>query len=421
MYALVNAVLLDKGKTSYLQSVDLTNITLSQLLTEYLTGYLVLRDSYDPDNYHYLEIETMMTSNLYTADYNVTVPNWLRAVGTLRLPTTKVEPEYLSGTLAYADSYQAGYEIEAVNASSTIDGQERPALADLYIHRKYGGIALKIAENALITVNGLLHFSEAYKDGAVVRNGLHVIDKCGESHVGIISAVNVGGVKQVKIKQDMISSVDGLSLYQETFLNLETDLTNKSIIVSIGGIPFYQSDLVRVIDPANGVIAIDLASSSFSDLLPKLLEQLPLPAFEDKLNGVIYDAKTLKGDDFIRAIFNSPTSFVAIFNQPLMVVHHNPLFTSGVTGTYFSENYERDIVIDEYGRIVPYFYNGNIRFSGIPDKHVITTPLYYREKKKRVITLGMLGGVFPSVMDTEAYTATPSSMRKMAIKFYVRA
>ena len=386
MYNLETAVLMAKIKPTGLNEIDVANFTLKDLLENYRIGYLVLTNQYLTGEV-FLTLEAMRSVDFGLGTYDITVTNWLKAMGNKTLPHITEEPTFEFTKLNYADCAQSGYERLAVHPYSTIEGYPLSSLTDLYV-RKDGVDTTILDNNSVFVVNGYLHTHDGFKDGAKVTDGAKSMMYAKENNLGVISFHNCGGVKQYTLKPEMIHrSKDDITLYQEIVLELGIPLNGKGVLLSIAGMFVYSNDVFKIIDEANGIIVVNLARMNLLDRIYEAIKYVDFPELAIFKNGdqvLQLATDIILSDAFILSLLRMSQTFVMVTEQPHHVVKREPVAYTGTYGRYHSHRFGYDIMVDSFGRIVPYFYYGNQKHPFMADKHIYQIPLSFAERKKNI-------------------------------------
>ena len=386
MYYLETAVLMAKVKPTGLNEVDVSNFSLKELLENYKTGYLVLTNDYLQGEV-FLTLEAMRATDLGMGTFDITVTTWLKNTGTKTLPHVLTEPTYKFTKLNYADCAQAGYNRSAVHPYSTIEGYPLSSLTDLYL-RKDGVDSSILNANSLFVVNGYLHTHDIYKEGVKITDATKSMMYAKKNHLGVISFNGCGGVKHITLKPEMIHrSSDSISLYQELVLELGVPLKGKGVLLSIAGMFIYSNDVYKITDEDNGIIVVNLARLNLLDRVQQAIKFIDFPEMllhsqEDNITQL--DKDTILSDAFIMAILRMSQTCVMVTEQPHHMVKREPVNYQGVYGRYFSHRFDYDIMVDSFGRIVPYFYYGNQSHPFMVDKHIFQIPLEFAERQKNI-------------------------------------
>lgn len=388
MYKLVTAILLAKDKPKGLLEVDVSNFTLKDVLNNYKLGYLVLENSHLVDEL-FLDIVKMRKISLGTSDYTITITEWLQTNGDKLLPHSITEPDYEFSRLNYTDGYQGGFDRTAIHPYSTISDYPISSKTSLYLSKSSIDATI-LSENSLVVINGYLHTHVKHKQGIRVVDGCRSMMYAKAGHLGVISFQNAGGVKLVSLSPEMIHKGSAnLPYYHEIVLELGIDLTDKGVMLSLAGNFIYSNDIYKVIDPKNGVIVVNLSRLNLVDRIQQTIKVIEMPDLLTRITGDRLDnisVDVIKSDPFILDLIRLSQTFVIVTNQPYQTVDKKPFSYNGNYGRYFNASYKHNIMVDSFGRIVPYFYYGNQRHPFLPDKHFYQIPLEFAEKTQNIKT-----------------------------------
>ena len=386
MYYLETAVLTAKVKPDGLNEVDVSNFSLKELLENYKTGYLVLTNDYLQGEV-FLTLEAIRGTDLGMGTFDITISTWLKNNGVKTLPHILKEPAYKFTKLNYADAAQSGYSRLAVHPYSTIAGYPLSSLTDLYV-RKDGVDSSILNANSLFVVNGYLHTHDIYKEGIKITDAAKSMMYAKKNHLGVISFNNCGGVKHFTLKPEMIHrSSNDIGLYQELVLALGVSLKGKGAFLSLAGMFIYSNDVYKITDEENGIIVVNLSRLNLLDRIQRAIEFIDFPEMllhsqEDNITQL--DKDMILSDAFIMAILRMSQTFVMVTDQPHHMVKREPVNYQGVYGRYFSHRFDYDMMVDSFGRIVPYFYYGNQKHPFMTDKHIFQVPLEFAERQKNI-------------------------------------
>lgn len=386
MYYLETAVLMAKVKPDGLNEVDISNFSLKELLENYKTGYLVLTNDYLTGEV-FLTLEAIRTTDLGMGTFDITITNWLKNNGVKTLPHSLKEPVYKFTKLNYADAAQSGYSRLAVHPYSTIAGYPLSSLTDLYV-RKDGVDSSILNANSLFVVNGYLHTHDIYKEGIKITDATKSMMYAKKNHLGVISFNNCGEVKHFTLKPEMIHrSSNDIGLYQELVLELGVSLKGKGAFLSLAGMFIYSNDVYKITDEENGIIVVNLTRLNLLDRIQRAIEFIDFPEMllhSQEDNITLLDKDMILSDAFIMAILRMSQTFVMVTDQPHHMVKREPVNYQGVYGRYFSHRFDYDMMVDSFGRIVPYFYYGNQKHPFMTDKHIFQVPLEFAERQKNI-------------------------------------
>lgn len=366
MYVYVKAMLRKKNSDEPWKEVNIANMLLSTLFNDYSSGYIKLTNKYLSKPV-YLDLQDFKAMEISTPD--LTFNLWLSYIGNKTFVTNEVEPVYKEGEVTYCDAWQAGYNIQRMNRVNTdTENMVNSDLPNLHI-TKSGVSSDTLGQYALTLVNGYLHFSDIHKNGMKVFDGAKTIDKSGNNQIGILSFMNIGPIKQVKITEQMISSThDAASLSRGLFLNLDQDITKYKVLMSIGGFLHYGKDCFSIVNTEEGIIRVDIDSINIHE---KLLLAMKDIEFDEGALGIsehfpdsIVKEKILS-DSSLKHFFTHNTSFVILVDTEIMSVEREMMDNVNLLHMYEYHTKPTRPMIDYYGRMPIYHFIKEV------DKYVI--------------------------------------------------
>lgn len=366
MYVYVNSVLRKKNTDESWKEVNINNMLLSDLFNNYASGHIKLSNKYLSKPV-YLDLQEFKAMEISIPD--LTFNMWLLYIGDITFATNEVEPTYEGGVVTYCDAWQGGYNIKRMNLVN--DETENMVDADLpNLHITKLGVAAKTLGNyALTLVNGHLHFSDTYKDGLKIIDGAKTIDKSGRNQIGILSFLNVGKIKQIKLTENMITSTtENSPLSKGLFINLGQDIGKYKVMLSIGGFLHYGKDTFSIVSTDNGIIRVDIDSINIHE---KLLVALNDIEFNEGALGIseylphsIVKEKILS-DSSLKYFFTHSTTFVILIDTEVISIEKQMMDNIKLFSMYEYHTKPTLPMIDYYGRMPVYHFEQQL------DKYVI--------------------------------------------------
>lgn len=361
MYSLVRSYLKPVIPNKPYQSYTIANTRMDVLLNEYLDGYLTLSHTALKGNV-YLPLDTIRTMSI-TVNPEATVTAWLRQVGSTRLPTLDKEPVYRTSKVYARDSVLAGFHVDPCEPY-------KPHTTDAAIGNKtnlhvqvHEGIRHIVQRRTLTTVNGLLHRNFPYGEGLQIHEGGSSGMFKGTAHVGMWSFEYIGDVKQFPLTEENIHKIlPAIPLGESFVIKLDQDLTDHSIILSLGGFPYINPDFMVVVNAEEGLIKVDSSKIDIVQCMMvsrHLIDLTELGVFDamDKDNesfGKI-DTRLVANDVVVKKWLTLPQSFIALIDAPNLTVTEHSAHWTGVYGAYeFHEN-PYHVLMDNYGRCPEYW------------------------------------------------------------------
>lgn len=175
-----------------------------------------------------------------------TIDQFLIRIGSTSLPIELTFPSLDVQFAHFKDAVQSGFKIDAVHRQFDISVQvDKEDKTDLRL-TKEGLDPFRLFRTTLVTVNGLLHRTN------YVGNAIHVIDgalngfHANKTCVGLYYLGQLGDIRIIPIKESHITGYKEQPLHERAFVTIDDSykesLTNKSILLSIGGYLHYPED-----------------------------------------------------------------------------------------------------------------------------------------------------------------------------------
>lgn len=233
MYQLESAKVKPFGRNGFWQDEDISAKTIGEIFQDYKKGILILSNNFLVGTL-YLDIEDM--KSLVFINTEITLSNWFIEIGNTALPTTTVAPDFSSKIVKYGDAWKANYDFQEVSPTANPDSQlplsSRP---DLLLKRE-GTDYMAMGKQCLVSINGLLHLSGGSVHGLRVRDGGHSARIANKTQVGLLSFNQIGDFQLIPFNRSMVANPNEyIDLKQRIYLNVGTEITNKGIMLSIGG------------------------------------------------------------------------------------------------------------------------------------------------------------------------------------------
>ena len=359
MYRFVSSYLKPKAVSQSYQSVDISLMTIDDIFNNYLDGYIELSNPALEDNI-YLTLDEFKRINLpYRLDH--TFEYWLSYIGNKTIFASTTRPNYVSSMVKARNILQSSYQFSLCNRVYPPDSVMPVGdLNDLYIYKPdVNKTALQ--NRSLVSINGFMHPTVPYYDGIAAVGGGSQHKMIGNLTATLLSFASIGDIKQYPIKSEHLNRYKaGYPLSDKAVIDTGIDLTNKSIIVSIGGYPLIANELVSVLSDVGGVIKIDTRRF---DLIRHInnqvglinLEPLGITVPETDKGLPPLSAKGLLSDIITRQYLTLPQSFVAVIDTPLLTLEKEIVSSTGLRDRHVSMSEPNLPIMDSYGRIVDYW------------------------------------------------------------------
>ena len=154
-------------------------------------------------------------------------------------------------------------------------------------------------------------------------------------------------------------------MHQSVLLELNTNLTGKSVLFSFCGVLFGEHNLIHVVDRDSGIIKVDLYKLDLLKMVQSMdryvdLSSLNLNLPDPYSQAIMIDR--LKQDRVIKAMLMLDQTFAIVVNATSLEVSYEAPLDLELYGKYNDSRNVDDLLVDPYGRIMPYrkFREGNI-------------------------------------------------------------
>lgn len=267
--------------------------------------------------------------------------------------------------LRYEDGVRAGYKFYPAPSIHAVDSEhgisDRPYIK---FEKKYNTAKGKVSidplefyKYCLVSVNGFIHRVDVSKDEMYIIDGYKSVRQANDNAIGILSFKELGSIDVIPITKDMIyKQVDSALLYDQCFIDIGKDTSDKTIILILGGYLHVLDWLVfrRISDTA---IRIDLKNIPFLERFHESKRYIsfadaPLDRGHDDDHVAVSD---ITGDRFIRYYLQMPQSFILLLDNTDIHVSRQDVVTTMIPGQYISYVEPKAPLIDGHGKFANYW------------------------------------------------------------------
>lgn len=361
MYQYSHAVLLPKGKNKTWGPHDVSLLTMSQLFSNFHSGFIVLTETLTGATPLYLDYQLL--KQLTVPYHDMAFEIWILTLSAGDLPTSLVEPIITRNNILYSDAIQAQYTITRSN-SDVLLHKDNISTTDLFTR-------------VLTSVNGVLHRNAPADDEESLKilDGAVVSPRPYHNSVGLYSFVNVGNVEQIPITLDMIHNVNtATKRYQTVLIKTNIDATNKSVMLSIAGYLHAMDTTYDIISQNPCIIILRTNRIDFVTRLFELADHTPLTQLGLSQSTYAPDAiavKELTEDAFINNVLTMIQSFIIVVDAPNVYVEKQLAIRPPHVGFYESLVEPLFPLLTETGREMIYWRRKQI------DRWVVNIPPQY--------------------------------------------
>jgi hypothetical protein len=252
-------------------------------------------------------------------DRSKTIEEWLESIGEARLNYTNLKVNLGRKGLIYQEVLSNHFKVIPVAKGKLSDDDlsRKFNYDDLFI-TKEGVDPIDLQKHVLFTVNGFLHQTDANSKGLWVTDGYKTIRRRKKHCIGAISFENLGSVKQIDIKEDMLSKLnEKVGYYSECVIDIGEDVSNKTVMLVLGGyLHVLDFDVFTLI--SNSAIKVKFKNIPLLERVHASADDLDMAdVFFHKTYGdrnVIL--RDIYSDDFIVDYFKHSTSFIVLLDNP---------------------------------------------------------------------------------------------------------
>ncbi len=357
-YSLVTSTVLANGAEAQYQTVDLSTLPMNLIFSQYAEVYLTLYNPYLPSNVYV----DLMSYKETLAGYAGTISQWLGNIGNLTLNTVAALPSTTVEYARFSDATYSGYKMSVTKVGFQIPlNYPTDMLPDLQISRpNYKTDVTLINKNCLVSVNGYLHQTDNDGKYSYILQGANTMRKSNLNHVGLISFLDIGTVTTVPIDTTKVyadSTISGATLKDKMYLYLNQDLTNQTVLLSLGGyLVFPDQNLFYMV--GNNTFCLQTASlplaqryfesSQYIDLSSLGLDTTTIYPNTINLQQLLSDATLLK-------YLSLSQSFWIIIDTPSLKFDKLYMEDMKLPGMFVAYAEPVDTLFVGYGRIAEYW------------------------------------------------------------------
>jgi hypothetical protein len=352
MYTVQEAIGVPFGLNKRWQVVDLTQYTMSELYVGFRRVQITLLEgqSTTPE---YLDIQdiapTYATSTLKFSGV-------LSAIGDSSLPTTETGLIINQRKALYRDAIRSGYRALPVNQNNvpdtSIDARQLPNIRLTKIDNDVDyAYAFK---RCMVSVNGYYHSTDTDGvTGLMVKDAMKSLVISNQDQIGLLSFSSMCELSYVSVTTEMIDASEASA----PVVNLGIDLTNKSVLLVLGGyMQFIDSSVLTQVGASSFKIdftQIDIVNRYFESLNYLDLNSLGLnPTSTNETEITVED---LTSAEVVAAWLALSQTFFVILDTPSLYTQKRYVARSGIPNAYFCYSQPNDALVMELGRHPSYW------------------------------------------------------------------
>lgn len=242
----------------------------------------------------------------------------------------------------YRDVYLSGYKVDLCKVGQQLpDNYPKSDMPDLVITRyPYNTDMSLLHTHCVVTINGYIQVTDASKEynEAYVINGANNFRYGNDNHMGILSFYNLGRVKKIPIKEDMIISAKEAKIQEKVYINTGVDLSHKTVFLSLGGYLIHEE--VGVMYPAGdnmiclNLHRLQLLEKYFESRKYVDLSSLGLDVSDH--NKEMINVEEFYSDKVLRKWLSLPQSFIIVLDAEDLIFNKIYLRPGKLPGKYIT-------------------------------------------------------------------------------------
>lgn len=356
MYSLQSALAIGKDLGARWTSVELGNIVTSVIFNGYRKVYLTLSNPMITDPV-VIDFDTLRTE--FSAS-PLTLNNLLISLGDRTLVAMTTPPALTTKFAHFSDLFRAGYKIEVMNANVSVTAQLPPSSkTSLRISRNNPATDMSVFfDNCLVSINGFFHRTDTDRQYTYILDANDSLFPSKQNQIGAISFLDIGKIEQVAITPDMIiPQADGSPLKNKTFLKLGRDLTDKTVMLVLGGYLMFVDNKALLQNGLDTFVlnfnAIPLLDRYFESRPYINLNELDLPVSTD--NPSLINVPDFFSDANLIKYMTLQQSFFVILDSPSIFTNKIFIRESNLPGMFTAYSEPKYPLFVNNGRIAEYW------------------------------------------------------------------
>ena len=389
MYTYVSSLVLPKKQNSKFINIDIRDYSLNYMFLNYRQIFIKVTDS--SNNVVYSDL------NRYRKDlFNslLTVNQWLNSLTNQTLITSSNLPSNVNYG-RYDDILRLGYKLDkpvrGVNVPLTFSSTDnttavitRPELqTDFNLLNNY----------CLISLNGFLHNFTTDSNTLYLQNAINSLLVANNNTAGFINFYNIGSISRLPLNPTAgFINIYGQSsendLKNRTYFSTINDLTNKTVILVLGGyLQFLEPNVFWQV--SNNSFAINWSNIPLIDRILESknyidLTSLGLTTYPTSPNAI--NTNEVFSNEILLKYMSLSQSFLVIINTPSIFQNTYLLRKNASPGLYIG--YEKPIypLVIGKGRLQEYWWEdeGNGIYSISVDDNLLSKPTYKEELSSNI-------------------------------------
>lgn len=355
MHTLIKATGILNGINQRWHILNPLTYSVKQLYQIYRKIYLEVSDDIHETN-HYVDLWDL--ANEYS-EYTGNLIDLLVSIGNTTIPYVTNVPDINTRTIRYKDAYRAGYQLTPIDPLyGTNSAPEYRTAIRITRDNPVTDYDL-FYQHCLVSVNGFFHLTDTDGTNGIVVYHANTSRKiANQNQVGIISFYNVAGLEFIPITEDMIYKNDPLQPISESgYIKIGRDLTNKSVLISIGGYLHYvDGNLIQFVN--DDEITIDFSNYNLFERYYEskhYIDLSSLPMSQNSVNDSQIATEELLSDNVLKKYLTLPQSFVIVVDAPQLFFNKQYIKKTNLPGMVISHQEPKYPLVAGLGRFPEYW------------------------------------------------------------------
>lgn len=359
MYTLVSSLVKDR----HWEDIDISQLSLAQIDSKYESVYLRVSSPF------WAKDRTMIYSEVTNgyARRTDTIQQFFDAKGNLTLDSIDGLASIGAGLVKYADAYWAGYHVIAGKDNVAPDIPVGASEADTLILSKPGVDGRIFHKNCLVSVNGIVHNSDADERYIYVKDGGTSVYHTRNNAIGIYNFKDVGEISKYPITPDLLFKVvDQQPFSNQIFIKAPADSANKTVALVFGGY-LHLLDSLTFFRVGENTFCIDTQSIPLVERFIESRELIDTSALELDFNGdhkAQFSREQLLSDETLTKWLGMSQSFLVYIDSNNVTVDKEALPKTVFANQYITYKDNTLPLVGGYGLLQAYWkYEDDNQFS----------------------------------------------------------
>lgn len=259
----------------------------------------------------------------------------------------------------FRDAFRANYRATPVHPLYGEDSAPEDRSALLLTRENPVTSYAEFNRYCLVTINGYYHLSDTNEiDGILVYDAMDTNRKSNQNQIGIVSFRDICSIDKLPLTQSMIYKQSPTEKYSvATYIKLNTDLTNKSVLMSIGGY-LQVVDNLFITQVGADMFKLDFSNYPILDRFFESCDYLNLSSlnlYTTPNNPSQISIEDITSDEAILQLLLLTQTFFIVLDTPQLFTFKKYIKKTGFPGMFIS--YEPPIfpLVTGLGRQPEYF------------------------------------------------------------------